>query len=314
MSSICLPKISKDYNILVIKTPNGNSIICKYKPYKTKVKNIIDTLKHRINFRISEGGSDTILKFIELMLSYNRVPMNKLEKDISYYGIKNKIDEISLDYRSKTNMEDSSRIYDYHNIDLNEILSNIEYRNNILNSSRKNLRNWSKKNGKKYNINGNSSSQAIKNALIKDGNIPRQIFVKTLTGKTITLEVPQNVTILEIKSLMFREEGIPFDQQRLIFSGNALEDKLKFEEYIIKQRNIKDCNDSEAKNFDATTLHLVLRLRGGMYSEKSGRNGNYSALEKVGTTIYEIYSSDDPYLSDSDLETVNEDDEIITIN
>lgn len=90
-----------------------------------------------------------------------------------------------------------------------------------------------------------------------------QVFISTLSGKTFSLKALPYLGVGQLKELICDVEGIPVDQQRLVFNGKQINDELNLSDYNIQ----KEAN-----------IQLILRLRGGMFHETSGKNGNYGKL------------------------------------
>lgn len=133
----------------------------------------------------------------------------------------------------------------YFFILLNIILISIVYSNSILNFpsnlliNNKNINNINKNNINKFNSNLNNILQ-IRGGL--------KLYVKTLSGKTISIETDPEESIENLKKKILEKEGVPIDQQRIIFSGKQLD-------------NLKTLSDYDIE--EDSTLYLVLRLKGG---------------------------------------------------
>ena len=105
--------------------------------------------------------------------------------------------------------------------------------------------------------------------------LPFELFVKTLTGKTLTVKVHPTMNVLQLKGLIQDSEGVPPDQQRMIFAGKQLEDEITISDYGIEKES---------------TIHLVLRLRGGMYHFTSGRQDFERMPDSSATAIKNIFA------------------------
>ena len=75
-----------------------------------------------------------------------------------------------------------------------------------------------------------------------------QVFVKTISGKYITLDILPETTVLALKQQVYNKEGIPVDAQIFVFAGKSLQDEHLLSEYGVMQES---------------TLFLMLRLKGG---------------------------------------------------
>jgi hypothetical protein len=108
----------------------------------------------------------------------------------------------------------------------------------------------------------------------KDSSNSFRVFVKTLTGTTHNLLVNSETSIFILKKLVQDKQGIPSDQQHLLFANRQLDNEAALEDYNIQ-------NES--------TIHLVLRLRGGMYHFTSGRQDFASLPSEYAQAVKTVF-------------------------
>ena len=98
------------------------------------------------------------------------------------------------------------------------------------------------------------------------------IQIKSLTGKHTEIKVHHKMTVSELKDAIERVDQTPFDQQRLVYNGKQLEDKRTLDYYDIKHD---------------TVIHIILRIRGGMFHETSARK-DFGLVQWTTNTVFVV--------------------------
>lgn len=192
-----------------------------------EANNIINNLKEDHNFLLIEVLHS---KFIVFLYKKNSTSLEKVY-DIIYQKIKYPIKFIKRNFKE----QESDRIID-------------DYSNSI----------------ESYNLDNSVKAVIDYSSFdISKYEDTFQIFIKTLTGKTLTINVSPEITTYELMLLIQDKHGTPPDQITIIKNHESFELYEKIKKYNVKKED---------------TLHLILNLRGGMLDECSGRNGNFNHM------------------------------------
>jgi len=117
-------------------------------------------------------------------------------------------------------------------------------------------------------------TQTQKKMMQYENNDPFEVIVITLTGRKLTLTIRPFDNVLSIKQQIYKQDGLMLDQQRLVFNGKRLEDNICVHEYGLHAN---------------ARIHLILRLRGGMFHSSSSRNDyatlSYKSKERMETGV-----------------------------
>ncbi len=123
------------------------------------------------------------------------------------------------------------------------------------------------------------------------------IRVRSLTGKETPIKVHHKMIVSELKNFIERIDQTPFDQQRLVYNGKQLEDDRTLDYYHVKEESV---------------IHIILRIRGGMFHETSARK-DYGLVQYACMTESQITQSWQTHICES-IEELEEKIRLLKIN
>lgn len=215
--------IGNKYGLCTFVSLNGTKIYSVFKKINTTLKQIIDNFND--NYKCNDLESHCRIEFYSNILN-RHLNADDIDKKIEELNLPAKFDlqlKMCID-QNKKNEEDNLRKLKYQE----------KFESDLL-MARKNENNKNK----------------------------MELYVKLYSGEILVLYLLPTDTIDHIKSEIYKQTNIRKDSQRIIITGQQLNDEKTIHDYNIQSKS---------------TLYLILRLCGGMYHETSGKNGNYKWL------------------------------------